>query len=174
MAHWPRTRTSASGSGLTRRVARSCLAAVSASNLHDLETMWQVLGSMVDVLHALLMAAWVVGLPLLFVRRWPRVTRAYGVYAVSFIVLSQLSQLALGQCFLTTIATRLWKHASASGPAQADEWFTVRLASWVFHLTPSHRAVVLVSEVLILLTALGTLVSLRSLRPHARLTERHH
>jgi hypothetical protein len=136
--------------------------------------MWQLLGSMVDVVHALLMAAWVLGLPLLFTRRWPHVTRAYGVYAICFIAISQLSQLVLGECFLTTIAGHLWQRSSFPSPSDSNEWFTVRLAKWIFDMTPSHRAIVLVSELLILLTATGALVSLRasSLRP--RLPDRQH
>ncbi len=148
---------------------------MAAPNLQRIEGVWQVMGSMVDVVHALAMATWVLGLPLLFVRRWPRATRAYGVYAIAFIVISQLSQLALGECFLTVIASRLWEHTSNGATAvNSDEWFTVRLARWVFHLSPSHRAVTLVSELLIVLTALGALISLRLHRLHdlrPRLTE---
>ncbi len=44
-----------------------------------------------DLVHATLMAAWFAGLPLLFWRAHPRVTRIYAVYALLFIVLSQLS-----------------------------------------------------------------------------------
>jgi hypothetical protein len=124
--------------------------------------MWQVLGSMVDVVHALLMAAWVLGLPFLFVRRWPRLTRAYGVYAIAFIVTSQLSQVALGECFLTTISGDLWQRSSASPPVASSEWFTVRLTKWVFDMTPSHRAIVVLSELLILLTAVGALFAVRA------------
>jgi hypothetical protein len=124
------------------------------------ESVGQVLGSTVDVVHALLMAAWVVGLPLLFLRRWPRTTRIYGVYAISFIVMSQVSQITLGECFLTTISRGLWE--SSPGAARgSDEWFTVRLAKWVFDKTPSHRAIVLLSEFLILLTATGALMAAR-------------
>ena len=136
--------------------------------------MWQVLGSMVDVVHALLMAAWVLGLPLLFIRRWPQITRAYGVYAISFIATSQLSNLALGECFLTTIAGQFWLHASVPSASDSNEWFTVRLARWVFDMTPSHRAIVLVSELLILVTAVGTLFSLRSSHTHARVPGGQH
>ena len=123
--------------------------------------MWQLLGSMVDVVHALLMTGWILGLPLLFVRRWPRLTQAYGVYAIAFIVTSQLSQAALGECFLTTISRDLWQRSPASLPS-SNEWFTVRLAKWVFDMTPSHRAVVVLSELLIFLTAVGALFAVRA------------
>jgi len=125
--------------------------------------MWQILGSMVDVVHAFFMAAWLLGLPLLYWRRWPRLTRAYGFYAVVFILVSQGSHLFLGECFLTTIAGRLWEHSfvPAALPINSREWFTVRLATWVFDMAPSHRAIVVSSELLILLTALGELLSLR-------------
>jgi hypothetical protein len=125
--------------------------------------MWQVFGSTVDVVHALVMAVWVLGLPFLFVRRWPRLTHAYGIYAIAFICTSQLSHLALGECFLTTISRGLWERSFTSGapPDDSSEWFTVRLAKWVFDMSPTHRAVVILSELLILLTVLGEVLLLR-------------
>ena len=130
--------------------------------------MWQLVGSLVDVVHALFMAVWVLGLPLLFLQRWPRLRRAYGIYAIVFIVLSQASEWLLGECFLTTVASRLWERASGVTTIDASEWFTVRLAKWIFDMAPSHRAIVIVSELLILVTALGVLFSLRG----AHTTER--
>jgi polyferredoxin len=130
--------------------------------------MWSILGSAVDVLHALLMAFWVLGLPLLFVRRWPQASRAYGIYAIAFIVLSQASEWILGECFLTSIAGRLWNGAADPVPVDASEWFTVRLAKWVFDMAPSHRSIVIASEALIFATAIGVLVNLRQGHPTAR------
>lgn len=121
--------------------------------------MWASLGSLVDFFHALAMASWVAGLPLLVWHRWPRLTRAYGIYAVSFIVLSQVSQMVLGECFLTTLARVCWDRAD--GAASSSEWFTVRIAHAVFRMTPSHRAISLISEALILITAGGVLFSLK-------------
>src|SRR2546421_10813670 len=102
--------------------------------------MWSMLGASLDLLHALLMAAWVLGLPLLFWRRPPGAARAYGVYAIGFIVVSQGSHAALGECFLTAVARACWRHASLlGGSAQvSNEWFTVRLSQAIFRLTPSH------------------------------------
>jgi hypothetical protein len=122
--------------------------------------MWEFLGSSVDVVHALLMAAWVLGLPFLFVRRWPAITRAYGIYAISFIFVSQMSHLVLGECFLTTVARSLWQRSAAS-TIDSGEWFTVRLARWVFDKSPSHRAIVIASEILIFVTAFGELLAVR-------------
>jgi hypothetical protein len=126
------------------------------------EVMWQVAGASIDFFHALLMATWVVGLPLLFFHRWPRATRAYGIFAITFIALNQLSALVLGECFLTSIARFFWQHPSTWGSpsAPSDEWFTVRLSSFIFHLSPSHRSITRVSEALILVTAAGVLLSL--------------
>ena len=102
-------------------------------------------------------------MPLLFVRRWPRLSHAYGIYAIAFILASQLSHLALGECFLTTISRHLWERSFASGapPIDSSEWFTVRLAKWIFDMSPSHRAVVISTELLVLLTVLGELSVLR-------------
>jgi hypothetical protein len=129
--------------------------------------MWQIFGSAVDVVHALLMAAWILGLPLLFVRRWPRLSRVYGVYAIVFIVVSQASEWILGECFLTTIAGSLWNGVSDAAAIDTSEWFTVRLARWVFDMAPSHRSIVIASEVLIFVTAVGVLLTLREGHPRA-------
>lgn len=119
------------------------------------------LGATLDAVHALLMVAWLIGLPLLFWRRWPTLTRMYGIYAVVFVVVSQVSHHLLGECFLTTLSRHLWKVSASRVPQGADEWFTVRFAEFVFHLTPSHRAIVLGWEAFTLLTAVGVLLSLR-------------
>lgn len=120
--------------------------------------MWHVLGALIDFLHALSMVVWVLGLPLLFVRRWPALTKAYGIYAISFIVLSQGSQYVLGECFMTTLARLAWERSSS--PVDPSEWFTVRIAKAVFHLAPPHKIISQISEVLILITAVGALLSI--------------
>jgi len=131
--------------------------------------MWSALAAAIDVAHALLMAAWVVGLPLLFWHRWPRATRAYALFAIAFVVINQASRMWLGECFLTTVARACWNQAAKSGASVSvsEEWFTVRLAEAIFSLTPTHRSIKIVSEALILATAIGVLVSLRHL-PGAR------
>lgn len=123
--------------------------------------MWAFLGSFVDLVHALTMAMWVAGMPLLFWHRWPRLTRIYGLYAVTFIIVSQTSQWLLGECFFTTIARWCWQRSDGGG---SDEWFTVRVAQAVFKLTPSHRSIAVVSELLILVTAAGVLFAGRRQR----------
>lgn len=123
--------------------------------------MYAVLGSLVDVLHAVFMIAWVVGIPLLFWHRWPRLTKAYAVYALVFVVLNKVSKLMLDECFLTSIARYFWEAGAPPGNKPVDEWFTVRFAKTVFHLTPSHQAITIAGEVLVVLTALGMLRSAR-------------
>lgn len=73
-------------------------------------------------------------------------------------MLSQGSRLILGECFLTTLARLAW--AKSGSPVDPSEWFTVRFASAVFDLSPAHRSITRVFEVLILLTAIGMLVSI--------------
>ena len=130
-----------------------------------------VLGSLVDLLHALFMAAWVLGLPLLFVHRYPRATRWYAIYAVVFIVLNQVSRIVLGECFLTTFSRWLWDHGGAPPGAAPGEWFTVRVAMAIFHMAPSHRAITVVSEILILVSAVGMLLAMRR-HPRGRVFSR--
>ena len=131
-------------------------------------TALMTLGAMavsVDLLHAALMVTWFSGLPLLFWHRWPILSRAYAAYALAFVLVSQLSQWVLGQCILTSAAQAIWEsQPSGTAPADASEWSTVRLARAVFRWAPSHRAIARISELLVLLTAVGVI---RSLRPRA-------
>jgi hypothetical protein len=125
--------------------------------------MWSALAACVDFAHAVLMAGWILGLPLLFVRRWPSWTRAYCVYGIAFVALNLASRALLGECFLTALSRACWQAASMRGGhvPVPQEWFTVRLAEAVFRLTPSHRGVKVATEVLICVTALGVLASWR-------------
>jgi hypothetical protein len=125
--------------------------------------MWPVLAVGIDFVHAVLMAAWVLGLPLLFWHKKPPLSRGYCIYALVFVAISQLSYLLLGECFLTTLARACALHARGSGSV-TREWFTVRVAQAIFRLTPSHRGIKLFSEALIFVTAIGTLRSLTRLR----------
>ena len=111
------------------------------------------------------MGLWVLGIPLLFVRSHPRVRRLYAVYAIAFVVLSQLSMLLLDECFLTALVRPLWERA---GSGDVHEWFTVRASRLIFGMAPSHRAISILSEVLIVITALGVLVSMHRRSPTPR------
>lgn len=122
--------------------------------------MWPVLGATVDFLHALSMAVWLVGLPLIFWKSRPRLRRAYAIYAIVFIVMNQLSHFVLGECFLTTISRFFWERTPEGGAKNVDEWFTVRIAQAVFDMTPSHRTINILTQILVLLTAAGALYSL--------------
>lgn len=127
--------------------------------------LWSVLGTTVDLIHALSMAAWAIGLPLLFWHRWPRLSRAYAVYAIVFVIASQGSRLLIGECFLTAIARAFWQHPGTPPTvgASAHEWFTVRLARAVFSMSPSHRSIAIASELLAVFTAAGVLFAMRRL-----------
>jgi len=127
----------------------------------------QAFASVIDALHALFMVTWVLGLPLLFWRRWPRLTKAYGVYVVVFIVLSQASHYLLGECFLTALSRYFWQLGGGAPSPGSEEWFTVRFAWFIFGLSPSHRSIVIASEALISITALGILFSMRHLRSNS-------
>lgn len=126
--------------------------------------MWAFLGATVDFVHALSMAIWAAGLPLLFFHRWPRLTRAMAIYAVVFVVVNQVSMWTLRECFLTTLARYCWEQAPERTTAVSREWFTVRLAYAIFGLTPSHGAVKIASRILIFATGVGVLASAWRLR----------
>jgi hypothetical protein len=117
--------------------------------------------AIIDAVHALLMVAWVVGLPLLFVHRWERLRRGYALYALTFIVLSKGSHWLLGSCFLTRLSTLLWRSGAIDTGDTPETWFTVRFAEAVFHMRPSEDAIVVAWNVLVALSCIGLLVSLR-------------
>ena len=125
-------------------------------------TPWQyaVTATLVDTVHAALMVAYFVGIPLLFYHRWPRVSRIYALYAVTFVIFSQGPKLLWGHCFLTPLAGELWHRAGTS--VVATEWFTVRLSNLVFHSAPSHRIISWIGDAFVLTTAVGAVLRLRS------------
>jgi len=115
-----------------------------------------------DLTHIAAMLIWAVGLPLLLWHRWPRLSYAYTVYAIVFILLSQLSHFTLGECFLTTLSRRLW----ASAGEQVVGTFTVRLVNVVAGVRPSDESAVLLWEAGILVTSVAVLWSLYKSRRH--------
>lgn len=110
----------------------------------------------VDLFHAAAMVAWIVGLPFLFYHKYPRISFAYGCFALLFIVVNLTSQKFLGECVITTIANYFYQKA---GVINVSDWFTVRLSRFVFGLTPSHRGVKLATEFFIGVAAVGGLIS---------------
>jgi hypothetical protein len=103
---------------------------------------YEILSAAVDTLHALAMVAWVLGLPLLFWHRWPRLSGVYVVYSLAFVVITRVSHAILGECVLTTLSRDLW---NASGLAdRGHSSFTVRLVDAIagIHFT-EHSAVLL-------------------------------
>lgn len=135
--------------------------------------MSQALAVGTDFLHAMLMAIWFAGLPLLFWHARPMLTRIYALFAVAFVVVSQVSQWILGECFLTSIALFFWRHVPSSAPV-SKEWFTVRIAQAIFHAAPSHRTISRLSEVMVAVSAAGALLSRHRLAVHPSLVAHDH
>lgn len=111
------------------------------------------LGIATDVLHALLMLSWIVGLPLLFWHRFPRLSVAYAAYSLLFIIVNQASRYIWGCCVFTVIAA--WFYHQAGSPV-TNEWFIVRAANVVLGLTIPHKGIKIATEVLVAISAIGT------------------
>jgi hypothetical protein len=94
------------------------------------------------------MLAWGLGLPLLVWRRFERLSRAYIVFSLTFIVGSVLSRLLLGECVLTTVAHWLWQ---ASGGHTEKVPFIVTFTNRIARIRPSTDAAVLIWEAAIAL-----------------------
>lgn len=105
-----------------------------------------------NVFHALLMVAWIVGIPLLFWRGLPRLSVAYCIFSILFIIVNQVSHYTLGVCIFTTIATWFYNQA---GMTVSGEWFAIRISQMVFGATPSHRGITIITQVLIAIGAVG-------------------
>lgn len=112
----------------------------------------------IDVLHALFMMVWIIGLPLLFWHRFPKLTLTYACYAVVFIIINQVSHYTLGECILTTISRWFWQHSGQHEPT--EQWFSIRFAKWIFGLTPTHRDIKVTGEIIIAICAAGGLYSI--------------
>lgn len=122
----------------------------------------------IDMLHALLMVAWIVGLPLLFWRGLPRVSFVYCIFSIVFIIVNQVSHYTLGECVFTTIANWFYSQAGHGAP---DEWFTVRMTHLIFGVVPSHRGIKVATEVLIGISAVGGMLTFFRRKVNARRKE---
>jgi fermentation-respiration switch protein FrsA (DUF1100 family) len=109
--------------------------------------LYRMLAMLVDIVHALAMLLWGLGLPLLVWHRFERLSHLYTVFAALFVAFSVLSHWTLGECFLTTLARWFWL---ASGGWRDTVPFTVLLANAVAGIRPSARSAVLVWEAAIL------------------------
>jgi hypothetical protein len=115
---------------------------------------YRLLAASVDLLHAASMLLWGLGLPLLVWHRFPRLSRAYMWFASLFVVVTVLSQQLLGECVLTAWARALWR---AGGGYRDGVPFMALLANSVAGIRPSRREIVLVWELAVLITSVGSL-----------------
>jgi hypothetical protein len=115
--------------------------------------LYRVLAIVVDLTHATAMLLWGLGLPLLFWHRFERLSHAYSIYAIVFVVTTVASHLAMGECFLTSLARTLWL---ASGHARDTVPFTVIVTNTIAGFRPSSRSAVLLWEAAVLVTSLGS------------------
>lgn len=107
-----------------------------------------------DVLHALLMLSWIIGLPLLFWHRYPRLSVAYAIYSILFIIVNQVSHYVFGCCVFTIIAG--WFYGQAHWQITND-WFIVRVTDFVLGLTIPHRGIKIATELMVAISAIGVL-----------------
>lgn len=123
---------------------------------------YEFLSGGVDLIHAAAMIVWVLGLPLLFWHRWPRLSRTYIIYALVFVVITRVSHEILGECFLTTVSRELW---NASGLAtRGHSSFTVRFVNAVAGIRFTEHTAVLLWEASVFVCSAGMLWYLHSMR----------
>jgi hypothetical protein len=115
------------------------------------------LAVLTDIIHALLMVLWMLGMPLLFWHRYPRLSIVYCCFCLAFIVVNQVSQWVLGECIFTTIANYFYTRSDMAFP---KEWFTVRLAMIVFGLTPTHWIIKIATQILVSASAIGAIYTI--------------
>lgn len=124
-------------------------------------TVYHALAAGVEIVHALAMIVWGLGLPLLVWHRYERLVRAYMWFAIAFVTTSVVSNLVFGECFFTTLARHLW---TAAGGFRDEVPFIVLFTNAVAGIRPSTRAAVLAWEVAIVATSIGTLWCWRKTR----------
>ena len=116
--------------------------------------LYRTLAASIDLVHALSMFLWGLGLPLLVWHRFPRLSRTYMWFAAGFVLISVASHQVLGECVLTTVSRLLWL---AGGGYRDGVPFMALLANRIAGLHPTNREVVLVWEAAVLITSLGSL-----------------
>ena len=109
---------------------------------------WSVLAALVEFVHALLMAAWVVGIPLLLVRRWPRLRLASSAFAMASSSCRGCRSVSSASASSRRMGRRCGpaRPPRACGRPRPRSGSPCAFAYAVFHLAPSHRAVTLVGE----------------------------
>ena len=115
---------------------------------------YSILATLVDLAHVSSMLVWGLGLPFLVWHRFPRLSRAYMWFAVGFVLISVGSHYVLGVCVLSTLARSLWR---AAGSARDGAPFIGTLLQKVAGLHPSNRKIVLIWELAVLATSVGSL-----------------
>jgi len=108
----------------------------------------------IDVFHALVMLLWILGLPLLFWHKFPKLTIIYAVFAILFIIVNQISHYTLDECIFTTLSRKCFELADPNHPS-TKEWFTVKFANFIFGCAPKHKSIKIISEILIAISAIG-------------------
>jgi hypothetical protein len=118
-----------------------------------------------DLIHALAMLVWGLGLPLLVWHRYPRASRFYMWFALAFVSVSMLSHQLLGECFLTTLAREFWE---ASGGLRERVPFTVLMVNAISGMRPKEREAVLLWEVAVFVSSVGSLWCWYKTHPRSR------
>lgn len=109
----------------------------------------------VDVIHAIAMMLWVIGLPLLFYNKYPSLSIGYAIYSILFIIINQLSHYYWGHCIFTVLSNYYYKLANSN--VDTGEWFSIRFARYIFGLTPTHKGVNIATQLLIMISSFGCL-----------------
>jgi hypothetical protein len=122
---------------------------------------WTALASLVEFAHGAVMVAWGLGLPLLFWHRFPRLSRGYMWFALTFVATSVISHEVLDECFLTTLARELWIQG---GGYRGREPFTVHFANAVAGIRPTTRQAVIMWELAVFVTSAASLWCWRGTR----------
>lgn len=112
----------------------------------------------VDTIHALAMVIWILGLPLLFWHKYKKLSFAYCIFSIFFIIVNLTSQYFLGHCVLTSIAGFFWERSSSH--VDTTEWFVTRFTRLIFNMTPTHILIKRLTEIIIMISSIGVLLFL--------------
>jgi hypothetical protein len=107
----------------------------------------------VELIHAILMIAWILSIPFLFLKRWKKLTIISVIYNISFITVNRISHWILGECILTRAAR--W-----AGGEWNNEWFTIKIIRIIFGFIPTNKNIIYIEQTLLFTVSIGILFSL--------------
>jgi hypothetical protein len=103
----------------------------------------------IELFHILVIVLLFCAVPFLYVHKWRWLTITSTIYSAIFIIGNRLSQLILGQCFITKLAK------IAGGNWDDGEWFIIKMSRVLYGFVPSKGQISYIEYGMILIVIIG-------------------